>query len=466
MDNHVRILMAAYPFPPYKWVPGASIRLVKFLKYMARQRPEWKVDVVTAGYGPAERSLPRYADDLLAEVPESVRVFRVTDPAYSTATALSIWSRGSHYARRIAARLLRHVPAIADHWRSFAKREAVEAIPDPQVSWNSAVLRWLAEHSAEERYDLVYVSCPPYSTAVLGVQIKEQLGTLLIVDIKDDWNPQQRPYAAERRAREQALEHRVIQTADEVILVTPASLENYRQRYSNYSHFNLVTNGVDLEDYADIDLCAIRPSMFKVTYAGSLGRHNRSPANFFKAFQRLLHDPDVDANACLACFPIHMNPDFWRAVSEMGLDHWVKSVPILPMDQFKRHLAESCVLLSINYYGETTLVPGKLYEYWAVGRPILLIEKPGAATELVREYDLGLTADPDDVDGIYRALRSLYQDYSGGRCKRSNREGLVRFSREDLTRRLCSIIERHLHPDFSEGEGDRMSRLERIEEQS
>ena len=416
MGDQMRILMAAYPFPPYMWAPGASIRLVKFLKYMARHRPELAIDVVTAGYGEGEGDLPHMADDLLGEIPDTVRVIRINDPYY-----LAEGEGAEHIASN-----------------------AGTPIPDRHISWNGAVLEWLVYSARQQHYDVVYVSSPPYSTAVLGVYIKKGLETPLIVDIKDDWNLLWRGYTAERVSEEQTLEREVVQAADEVILVTPASLENYQRRYPSDAHFSLITNGVDLEDFADIDVGTEQPPTFKVTYVGSLGGHNRSPVNFFKGFQRLLADSDVDASICEACFPAHMNPDFWEAVSQMDLEPWVKGVPILPQDEFKQHLATSAVLLTINYYGATTLVPGKLYEYWAVGRPVLLIEKPGIATDLVQKNNLGLTADPDDVEGIYGALRAFHNDYVNGRCKPSNRQGLEEFSRERLTLRLCSLLDRHL----------------------
>jgi glycosyltransferase involved in cell wall biosynthesis len=444
MDNHARILMVAYPFPPYMWIPGASIRLIKFIKYMAHQRPYWKIDVITAGYGPSEYTLPRNAEDLLAEVPKSVQVFRVNDPSCVMEKS-TLLSMANNHVKQIISSLHRYVSIYDKRQHIIKENSTINTIPDQYMAWNDAVMYWLSEHTNQKEYDLIYVSSPPYSTTLLGVQIKKKLHLPLVVDIKDDWTvgPDFEQYPPERRMQERTMEQQMVQNADEVILVTPASLESYRQRYPTYQNFNLITNGVDLEDYKDI-LLEGQPPKFKITYAGSLGGHNRSPINFFKSFKRFLNESKADSNSCEVCFPSNMNPDFWTSVYEMGLEHWVKSIPSLPFDKFKQHLAESCVLLSINYYGRTTLVPGKLYEYWAIGRPILLIEKPGAATELVKKYDLGLTVDPDDIDGIYRALHTLYQDYIYGRIRQLNPEGLEQFSREQLTSRLCSIFERHL----------------------
>jgi glycosyltransferase involved in cell wall biosynthesis len=434
--------MVAYPFPPRVWVPGASIRLVKFLKYITRLRPAWEIDVVVAGYGPDEETQPIRAADLLDEVPDSVGVIRLADPAYEQSTEPNAGARLGHLARRAVAKAVKPIS------RSLAARirpahpVAAELLPDAQVSWNAAVLTWLDSHPDAQSYNVIYASSPPYSTAVLGAKLKQRLGVPLVVDIKDNWLTGRRNHPTERRRVEDELEREVIETADRVLCVTAGGLEHYQEHYAEHrERFELITNGVDLADYADIDPSQPRKRKFKLTYAGSLGGENRSPVRLFEAFARLLAEPGIRADECLACFPEHMNPAFWAAVDRLGLKGRVLGSRILPMQEFKHHLADSEALVSINYRGETTLVPGKLYEYWAAGRPIFLIETPGAATELVHRYGLGRAADPDDGEGIYRALRAFYDDWAAGGAPAPPRDGLEQFSREALAARLCDVFE-------------------------
>ena len=54
------------------------------------------------------------------------------------------------------------------------------------------------------------------------------------------------------------------------------------------------------------------------------------------------------------------------------------------------------------------MLSGKVFEYVAVGRPILAAVPPdGAAAELIRETGAGIVAPPDDVDAIRAALTSF-----------------------------------------------------------
>ena len=55
------------------------------------------------------------------------------------------------------------------------------------------------------------------------------------------------------------------------------------------------------------------------------------------------------------------------------------------------------------------MLSGKVFEYVAVGRPILAAVPPdGAAAELIRETGAGIVAPPDDVDAIRAALTTLH----------------------------------------------------------
>ena len=59
------------------------------------------------------------------------------------------------------------------------------------------------------------------------------------------------------------------------------------------------------------------------------------------------------------------------------------------------------------------IVPGKLYEYLAVGKPILACLPEGDAKELVLRSGLGYTADPCDAQSIGASLIRLYEDVLG-----------------------------------------------------
>jgi glycosyltransferase involved in cell wall biosynthesis len=66
--------------------------------------------------------------------------------------------------------------------------------------------------------------------------------------------------------------------------------------------------------------------------------------------------------------------------------------------------ADGLLLLTSRRHGEAT---GKLFEYLFAGRPIVALAAGNEAARIVEETATGVAVDPDDAEGIERALRRL-----------------------------------------------------------
>lgn len=458
-----RLLMVSHTFPPYQESPGGSIRFVKFLKYIGRHRPNWQIDVLTAGFCGAERLLPKTGRYLLDEVPATTRVFRIDDPYYAALAAAApgrrLWSRVRPRLRAIllqnptAFRLLhgayRKLGRLRPTRRQLSDPAAPDTpIPDAHVSWHAPALAWL-DRQHDVGYDLVFVTIPYTSTAVLGMEIKKRLNIPLVLDVRDDWGDYW-VRDTERVRIEKELERAVVQAADLVVVVNAGIAQNYRKRHPGLDRIAVIPNGVDLEDYAGLWRAPL-PARFVVTCVGSLTHRDTGP--FIQAFRRLLNDPDVDAESCEARFPETMDSNKWQVAFHLGLGRHLRCVPVLERDAYRQLLIDSSLLLVPQIPGRTHPLAAKTYEYWASGRPVLLLDTAGAGSALLERYGFGYAAPPNDVAAIYQALRRLYFECRDGCWPREPAEGIRRYGRENLTRQLIERIESLLAKARNSGEG-------------
>ncbi len=59
-------------------------------------------------------------------------------------------------------------------------------------------------------------------------------------------------------------------------------------------------------------------------------------------------------------------------------------------------------------------IPGKIYEYLYVAKPLFALAHPSATADFVKNNGLGLVANPDRLDEVVNAVRRLRADYLRG----------------------------------------------------
>lgn len=440
-NNHGRkVLMLAYVFPPFS-SDGHSIRVVKFIKYLPALG--WLPVVLTIDDRQEYETMRKVgSESLLSEIPEQVRIFRTTagDPS------LKYLDKEKEFSRRNSLTAL--MVKVFGGVRRWVLRNL--ALPDSRVAWLPFALRRGRQIVRNEKIDVIFATCPPHSATLVGAFLKLFTGKPLILDFRDDWidTPRFHSRPAIIRVIERRLESWVIKMADKVILVTEWSKNAFLERYPKQPNdkFVFISNGVDLAEFAGSNskTIATDESNFMIVHAGSLndsGAWMRSPATFFQAASNILHrQPDLAEKLTLA-FTGFLPESLRRRAKEMGLSDVVRELGYLPRDEFVSIMKASKMLLVINYEGFSTLIPGKIYEYWAIGGPpILLLSCPGAASSFVGKYGLGLTVDPFDVTGIEQAILTVYRQSKTNKPLRVNSEGIEPFDRKALAQKLVSVL--------------------------
>lgn len=102
-----------------------------------------------------------------------------------------------------------------------------------------------------------------------------------------------------------------------------------------------------------------------------------------------------------------------RVAEKHGVADAVRTGPALPRPEFLSACrGASILLLAVGHDSRgqqhAGAIPGKLYDYMAAGRPILVVgPRDCEAGRLVREHDLGMSVADDDAAGIAGAIESL-----------------------------------------------------------
>ena len=113
------------------------------------------------------------------------------------------------------------------------------------------------------------------------------------------------------------------------------------------------------------------------------------------------------------------------SASAAGIASRFHVVPPVPPDQVVQtaHAAD----VGMTAFRDTGLstrstLPNKLFEYLAAGLPVVASQFPPMA-QIVENYDVGVTCDPDDPDAVAAAIRQVVSD--PGRHRELKRNALV-----------------------------------------
>lgn len=435
-----KVLIIARAFPPFLSI-GHSIRVVKFIKYLPGMN--WMPLVLTVN-DQDEYELFRKvgSENLLSEIPPQIKIYRTTagEPSLTFLKKEEEWSQRN--------RFLNIVIKIISAGRRFTLRTFL--LPDRHLAWLPFALHQVRNIIKSEQIDVILATCPPHSSTIVGACIKFLYHKPLILDFRDDWidTPWYKSRKKIRQILEKGLESWVVKVADKVILVTEWSRKAFRERYpfEPPEKFILITNGCDLKDFTAVQSMPI-PSddnKFKILHAGSLNDSKaweRSPLALFQAIHQIHQEQPELAGKLEVIFAGDFPPGHRKLADDLNLSEFIKGIGHLPHDEVLKLAISSDLLLAINYDGFSTLIPGKIYEYWAVGGPpILLLSCPGAAANFIDQHKLGITVDPSDVVGIRNAILDVYRQKNTTNPFRITTQGIEAFDRQALTGKLAQVL--------------------------
>ena len=262
-------------------------------------------------------------------------------------------------------------------------------------------------------YDVVFATSSRLMTAVLGAWIARRAKAPLYLDIRDifvdtikDVLP--RPAAWIARPFFSRLERWAINRAAKVNLVSAGFAHYFSSRYPRH-RFSYFTNGID-EEFLPREsveparrLSADGHRQLTVLYAGNLGEGQGMHTIVPRLAQRM--GPRVQ-------FKIigdgGRKPALEMALSALGVTNVELLPPVKREELLVAYRAADVLFLHLNDYDAfKKVLPSKLFEYAALGKPVWAGVAGYAADFVASEIDNSAVFQPCDVDGAISSFERL-----------------------------------------------------------
>ena len=346
-DAKPHVIMVAYHFPPAPEIGG--LRPFRFRKYL--QRMGYRCHAITAS--PQAQDCP--ADTIF--IPDELRT--VWDEGPSGRLSFEAWQE-----------LLVRKLMFPGHYGFIWARKVADQC------------RRLIRAHPQERF-VLYSTYPPLGTIVAGLLVRSREKIPWIADFRDPIGGQAPELLSlQTRLCIPWLERATFRRASAVVANVQAAADMWSRQFPWVQQkMHVIYNGFDPEDVPRARPIPARDHKL-IVHAGAL-YHARNPNGVVESLARLRAAGAQEAAAAriLLLGATDSKAGFDQALFACAQrEGWLELRPQVPRAEAQRLLEEADGLLLVQPQSNVQ-VPGKLFEYMCIGRPIVALVQRASAVE-------------------------------------------------------------------------------------
>lgn len=423
-----KVLLITYYWPPAGG-PGVQ-RWLKFVTYL----PQYGIQPVL--YIPENPEYPLEDETLLRELPKGIKVYRgkIREPL-----RWASWF-GGRSARKMSSGQL---PGEEASWKSrlLMWLRANLLVPDARILWVKPSVSRVMEILRKEGIDTLVTTGPPHSLHLIGLRVRKLMQVKWVADFRDPWTRisyhSELPMTAAVRRRHKYLEQQVLVAADEVIATsrtTATELAGVRG-----GEVKVVTNGFDAQKYAAVKVPL--DTQFTLSHIGSLLK-DRNPGSLWKALAELREEHTGFRRHFRLQLVGNCSELVKDSILQAGLEDCTEFLGYVHHGKALALQKSSQCLLLIEIDREETrgIIPGKLFEYLASGRPVLGVgPRDWEAGQLLETSGNGTYCLYEEKEKIKSTLLSWFEQYQEGKLMHGP-AAVSKYTRKALTEELAKLL--------------------------
>jgi glycosyltransferase involved in cell wall biosynthesis len=430
-----KVLILTYYWPPSG---GAGVqRWLKFVKYMRFYG--WEPVVYTALNG----EMPVIDQSLEKDLPLDLIVLKTP-----------IWEPYKVYKRFIGRKKEDKINAsFLNENKKTGLAEKISVwirgnffIPDARKFWIKPSINYLKEYIQKNGITHIISSGPPHSMHLIALGLKKKFPELKwIADFRDPWTNidfyEKLMLSSLADKKHHRLELDVLNGADIVLSIGKAMSKEFEEMHkaagrTDSEKFKVISNGFDEEDLKST--IETKDKKFSIAHVGTLVK-DRNPEVLWKVLSQLVKENTEFKKQLEIKLVGKVDIYVKEQIRAYGLNSFVRKIDYLPHDEVIAEQQRSKVLLLLvnNTKNAKGILTGKFFEYMASGTPILAIgPTDGDLAEIIYETNTGLISEFNDEVKLKQNLLAYFK----GETISKNETAVLKYSRKELTRKLCVLL--------------------------
>jgi len=431
-EENKKILIIVYYWPPSG---GSGVqRWVKLAKYLVEQGVKVHVLTVDEKYASYLQTDPSLVDDVHPDINVVKTRSREIINVFASLFGKKKVPTAGFY--NLDKKSIIHKLGLIIRSNFF--------IPDPRRGWNYFAYRKACEIIRKENITKIITSTPPHSSQLIGLKLKKKFGLEWVADLRDPWTDifyyklLKHSYISKRIDRHYEL--KVLKNADYITTVSQKLKQIFvsKDKHIDPNKVSIIPNGYDESDFEHVEEY-LHGDEFIIGYTGTMS-DQYEPFVFLKAFRNFIEKSSGRAKLEITGT---ISPTIIQYAEKLGILDCISIHAPVPHKEIPGLLGSKSALLLVIPRVENAglILTGKLFEYLASGRPVILVGPiDGDAAKILTECNAGSAFDWEAEEYITEYLLKLHELHGKGLLVNNKSEQLNKYSRKTQAAEINSIL--------------------------
>ncbi len=341
---------------------------------------------------------------------------------------------------------------ITRHLSLFGRYPGWLAFPDHVGSWFFEGVRKGLLTIKKYNVKVIWSTFPVATAHAIGLALKRLTGLPWVADFRDPMSQPRKFHTPIQKTTFKWIEKTVWKCADVCVFTTTSAKEDACEGCKSIQRKSMVIeNGFeDSEILRQTFLSRKNNTKFDkmiLVHSGLLYKHGRNPENFFMTIADLKRENRLPEGLNVILRGSGFEEYYEKIIKQLHLEQIISLRPRTERAQALEEMANADGLLLFQGQSFNRQVPAKVYEYFAMKKPILgLVDFMGETARLLKRYPSAMLAEISDKESIRLALLDLFEELP--RLKQMvHTFNPAPFSRKARAKELAILLNRIIQED-------------------
>jgi hypothetical protein len=410
-------------FITYYWPPSVKASLhwpLKIIKFL----PEfgWQPSVLTV----KEDTFSSKDDSLLNDINKNLEVIKAN--SFEPFNIYKKFTGKLKHEQLVASETISTVNKSITHRISIWIRMNL-FVPDARIGWYLPAVKKGLEYLKNGNIDAIVSIGPPHTTHLVGMKLSKRFNIPHIPVFIDPWVDiiyyKNFKRSKPTLALDNHLEKKVLQNSKSAIFVTGTMRDEYIKKYPFLDDKSCVLYwGYDEEDFNNITTKTEGEEKI-IVHAGNIFDFQNTP-EFWKQVKL-----EIDSgNKFKIKFIGTVGPGIKQTIENASLKPYTEYLGFLPYNKMLQELSKASYLLVCAT--EPRHVPGKLFEYLRIGKPIIAFGNDNEEVKnILKETNAGM---------MFRYNQTAQEIFENSNQFRTDLRKVKEYDRKNIARLLSEIL--------------------------